>query len=98
MLRILKEPDAIYQSEGKASRLIFRKGQDIVVIEGPGSGQGNVVTGYGPSGVKGESGAAALGGGLAEQGAPITHQMIIDGTIPIPDGRPAVPKAVQIVP
>lgn len=60
VLQILKHADAIYQSEGKAGRLIFRKGNDIVVVEGPGSGQGSVITGYGPSGIKGDSGAAAL--------------------------------------
>jgi hypothetical protein len=50
VLQILKDADAIYQSEGKAGRLIFRKGNDIVVVEGPGSGQGSVIPGYGPSG------------------------------------------------
>jgi hypothetical protein len=98
VLRIIKDADAVYQSEGKAGRLIFRKGTDIVVVEGPGSAQGNVVTGYGPSGIKGESGAAALGGGASEGGAPITDAMITSGTIPVPKGRPAVPKAVQIAP
>jgi len=98
VLSILKDADAVYQSEGKASRLIFRKGNDIIVVEGPGSGQGNVVTGYGPSGIKGDSGAAALGGAAEEGGAPITHEMIINGTIPVPEGRPPVPKAVQRAP
>jgi hypothetical protein len=67
VLQILKDADAIYQSEGKASRLIFRKGNDIFVVEGPGSGQGSVVTGYGPSGIKGESGATARGGAAARR-------------------------------
>lgn len=97
-LQILKEADAIFQSEGKAGRLIFRKGSDIVVVEGPGSGQGSVITGYGPSGIKGDSGAAALGGAASDAGAPITDAMIKSGTIPVPQGRPPIPKAVQIAP
>jgi hypothetical protein len=98
VLRIIKEADAIYQSEGKASRLIFRKGSDIVVVEGPGSGQGNVITGYGPSGIRGESGMAALGGTAGDAGTPITDAMIKNGTIPVAEGRPPVPKATQIAP
>jgi hypothetical protein len=98
VLQILKDADAIYQSEGKAGRLIFRKGNDIVVVEGPGSGQGGVITGYGPSGIKGDSGAAALGGAASDAGAPITDAMIKNGTVPVPQGRPPIPKAVQIAP
>lgn len=98
VLQILKDADAIYQSEGKAGRLIFRKGSDIVVVEGPGSGQGSVITGYGPSGIKGDSGAAALGGAASDAGTPITDAMIKTGTIPVPEGRPPIPKAVQIAP
>lgn len=98
VLEIIKDADAIYQSEGKAGRLIFRKGNDIVVVEGPGTGQGNVVTGYGPRGIKGDSGAAALGGTASEGGAPVTDAMITSGTIPVPKGRPPIPKAVKIAP
>jgi hypothetical protein len=98
VLKIIKDADAIYQSEGKAGRLIFRKGTDIVVVEGPGTGQGNVVTGYGPSGIKGDSGAAALGGAAGDGGAPVTHAMLTEGHIPVPKGRPSIPKAVQIAP
>ena len=98
VLKIIKDADAIYQSEGKAGRLIFRKGADIVAVEGPGSGQGNVITGYGPSGIKGDSGAAALGGAAGEGGEPVTDAMITSGTIPVPKGRPPIPKAVQIPP
>lgn len=98
VLEIIKDADAIYQSEGKAGRLIFRKGNDIVVVEGPGTGQGNVVTGYGPRGIKGDSGAAALGGTASEGGAPVTDAMITGGTIPVPKGRPPIPKAVKIAP
>ncbi|HEX3474476.1 MAG TPA: hypothetical protein VHT91_05510 [Kofleriaceae bacterium] len=98
VLQILKDADAIYQSEGKAGRLTFRKGSDIVMVEGPGSGQGSVITGYGPSGIKGDSGAAALGGAASDAGAPITDAMIKNGTIPVAKGRPPIPKAVQIAP
>jgi hypothetical protein len=98
VLQILKDTDAIYQSEGEAGRLIFRKGNDIVVVEGPGSGQGSVITGYGPSGIKGDSGAAALGDAAGDAGAPITDAMIKNGTISVPQGRPPIPKAVQIAP
>jgi hypothetical protein len=98
VLDIIKNADAIYQSEGKAGRLIFRKGTDIVVVEGPGSAQGNVITGYGPRGLKGDSGAAALGGAAGDAGSPVTDAMITSGTIPVPQGRPPIPKAVQIAP
>jgi len=38
------------------------------------------------------------GGGASEGGSPITDAMITSGTIAVPKGRPAVPKAVQIAP
>jgi hypothetical protein len=63
-----------------------------------GYGQGNVITGYGPSGIKGESGAAALGGAAGDAGQPITDAMITGGTIPVALGRPPVPKANQVAP
>jgi hypothetical protein len=91
-LKIIKDADAVYQSEGKAGRLTFRKGTDIVVIEGPGGGQGNVITGYGPSGIKGDIGATALGGAASEGGAPVTDAMITSGTIPVLKRRPATPR------
>ena len=96
VLEIIKDSDAVYQSQGKSGRLIFRKGTDIVVVEGPGSSGGRVVTGYGPKGVKGQSGAAALGGSAGDAGAPVTESMVIDGTIPVPKGRPPLPKATKI--
>lgn len=98
VLRILSEPDAIYESQGKSGRLIFRKGNDIVVVEGRASAQGGVVTGYGPSGIKGGSGAAALGGSAGDAGAPITHAMIVDGKIPVLPKRPPLAKADQVAP
>ncbi|MCX5340166.1 hypothetical protein [Streptomyces atratus] len=65
---ILKNPDAVYLSQGKRGTLIFRKGEDIVVTKGPGAGVGDVITGYGPSGKKGKSGAEALGGSPDDPG------------------------------
>ncbi|MFJ5262085.1 putative T7SS-secreted protein [Streptomyces sp. NPDC088387] len=94
VLEILKEPDAVYQSTGTAGKLIFRQGDDVVVTHGPGSEAGQAITAYGPSGIKGGSGAEALGGKATDPGAPITHQDILDGKIPSKDGT--MPKAVQI--
>ncbi|MFJ9665529.1 hypothetical protein ACIRPP_13065 [Streptomyces sp. NPDC101219] len=59
VLEILKSPDAVYHSTAGSGRLIFRHGEDIVVAEGRGAGAGNVITAYGPSGIRGDSGASA---------------------------------------
>ncbi|MFB9737609.1 putative T7SS-secreted protein [Streptomyces thermocoprophilus] len=91
---ILGNPDAVYQSSGTSGRLLFRQGEDVVLVEGPGSKAGQAVTAYGPSGVKGESGATALGGKPTDPGAPVTHDMIVDGKIPSKDGY--MPPAKQI--
>jgi hypothetical protein len=32
------------------------------------------------------------------RGAPVTDTMITGGTVPVPKGRPPIPKAVQIAP
>jgi hypothetical protein len=98
VLEILRNPDAIYESSGRAGKLIYRQGGDIVVVEGPGSGQGQVVTGYGPSGIRAESGARALGGAPSDLGIPVTHEMITGGTIPVSPNRPKIPAATQIWP
>ncbi|MGW5691557.1 putative T7SS-secreted protein [Streptomyces asiaticus] len=82
VLEILKNPDAVYLSEGNRGNLIFRQGDDIVVTKGSGAGAGDVITGYGPSGVKGESGAEALGGSPTDPGHPVTHDDIVNGKIP----------------
>lgn len=71
--------------------------------QGGGSGvaleeSGPKIMGYGPSGIKGDSGAAALGGAANDTGAPITDAMIKNGTIPVAKGRLPIPKAVQIAP
>jgi RHS repeat-associated protein len=82
VMEILREPDAVYLSEGGRGNLIFRKGEDIVVTKGPGAGAGDVITGYGPSGVKGETGAKALGGSPTDPGNPVTHDDIVNGRVP----------------
>ncbi|ANS66948.1 RHS/YD repeat-containing protein [Streptomyces lincolnensis] len=95
VVEILKNPDAVYHSTGTAGTFTFRQGDDIVVIDGPGTTQGQAITAYGPSGVKGESGATALGGKPTDPGAPVTHEDIVNGRIPAKDGR-FQPPAVQI--
>ncbi|AWI31456.1 putative T7SS-secreted protein [Streptomyces tirandamycinicus] len=94
VLEILKQPDAVYQSTGTAGKLIFRQGDDVVVIHGPGSSQGQAITAYGPSGIKGDSGAEALDGKPTDPGAPVTHKDIVEGKIPAKDGYMA--PGVQI--
>ncbi|MFE7124977.1 putative T7SS-secreted protein [Streptomyces sp. NPDC057617] len=94
VLEILKNPDAVYHSTGGAGNLIFRQGEDIVVTRGPGSTAGQAITAYGPSGIRGESGAGALGGSPTDPGGPITHTDIVEGRIPAKDGY--MPPAVQI--
>ena len=80
---ILAHPDAVYLSTGGKGKLIFRKGTDIVVTDGPGSGQGQVRTAYGPSGILAVSGANSYPGSLpSDPGRPVTHEMIISGTVP----------------
>ncbi|WP_307822006.1 DUF6531 domain-containing protein [Streptomyces coffeae] len=82
VLEILKNPDAVYLSEGQKGNLIFRQGDDIVVTKGAGAGAGDVITGYGPSGRKGTSGVDATGGSPDDPGTPISHDDIVNGKIP----------------
>ncbi|MGZ2359382.1 hypothetical protein LRE75_22165 [Streptomyces sp. 372A] len=81
VVEILKAPDAVYLSQKQRGDLIFRKGEDIVVTKGPGAGAGDVITGYGPSGKKGETGAKALGGSPDDPQPPVTHEDIVNGKI-----------------
>ncbi|MFJ7181408.1 putative T7SS-secreted protein [Streptomyces massasporeus] len=94
VLEILKNPDAVYHSTAGSGRLTFRQGEDIVVAEGGGAGAGNVITAYGPSGVRGDSGVRALGGLPTDPGGPITHADVVEGRIPAKNGYMA--PAVQI--
>ncbi|WP_203601341.1 hypothetical protein [Streptomyces sp. SID9727] len=81
VVEILKAPDAVYLSQKQRGDLIFRKGEDIVVTKGPGAGAGDVITGYGPSGKKGETRAKALGGSPDDPQPPVTHEDIVNGKI-----------------
>jgi len=93
----MANPDAVYQSGGSAGRFIFRQGENVVVTDGPGSSVGKLVTSYGPAGPRGESGAAIFGGLPDDPGLPITHDMIVNGTVPVPGGG-TLPPAAQIFP
>jgi hypothetical protein len=96
-IEILSYPDAVYYSEGKAGRIIFRKGGNIVITES-GSMRGQVITSYGPSGPRGESGVKALGGGNpTDPGEPITEDMIVKGEVPSAEGG-YEPIGVKIAP
>lgn len=94
---ILANPDAVYKSTGKNQNLIFRKGNDIVVVSGnpAGAQKGQAITAYGPSGPRGTSGASIFGGSPNDPGLPITDDMIINGNIPKPDGG-FMPKAIDL--
>ncbi|MEV1062949.1 putative T7SS-secreted protein [Streptomyces sp. NPDC050263] len=83
---ILKKPDAVYHSTAGSGNLIFRQGEDIVVVRADRTGAGNVITAYGSSGIKGPSGAEALGGLPTDPGGPITHTDVVEGRIPAKNG------------
>ncbi|MFI6038046.1 hypothetical protein ACIBBD_28585 [Streptomyces sp. NPDC051315] len=91
---ILKKPDAVYHSTADSGNLICRQGEDIVVVRADRQGAGNVITAYGSSGIKGPSGAEALGGLPTDPGAPITHADVVEGRIPAKSGYMA--PAVQV--
>ncbi|SFD59172.1 DUF6531 domain-containing protein [Streptomyces aidingensis] len=96
-LEILRNPDAAYLSTGTSQRIIVRGGDDIVVMESAGARKGQIITSYGPSGPRNESGAAALGGKPEDPGLPVTHDNIVNGTIPTPGGS-SIPPAVPFFP
>ncbi|SBV00099.1 RHS repeat-associated core domain-containing protein [Streptomyces sp. Ncost-T6T-1] len=91
VLEILKNPDAVYQSQGQRGNLTFRQGEDVVITKGPGAGGGDVITAYGPSGTRGESGAGAFGGSPDDPGLPVTHDDIVNGNIPDSRGGTMAP-------
>ncbi|KUN90268.1 type IV secretion protein Rhs [Streptomyces bungoensis] len=95
VLDILKSPDAVYHSTAGSGRLIFRQGEDIVVAEGGGAGAGNVITAYGPSGIRGDSGVRALGGLPTDPGGPITHADVVEGRIPAKNGYMAPAEQIR---
>ncbi|MEU2428189.1 putative T7SS-secreted protein [Streptomyces sp. NPDC007861] len=94
-LEILSNPDGVYISKGGAERLMFHQGEDIVIMESKGGGRGNVVTSYGPSGPKNDSGAAAWGGSPEDPGPPVTREQIVEGRIPNTKGG-YLPPAEQL--
>jgi hypothetical protein len=96
-VEILSSPDAVYHSTGKSGRLTFRKGEDVVITEVPGSRRGQVPTSYGQSGPRGSSGASIFGGQASDPGLSITHAQIVNGEIPVPSGGFLAP-ANQIFP
>jgi hypothetical protein len=91
---ILKKPDAVYYSTAGSGKLIFRQGEDIVVVRADSTAPGNVITAYGSSGIKGPSGVEALGGLPTDPGKPITHADVVEGKIPAKNGYMA--PAVQV--
>ena len=92
---ILSDPDGVYQSEGGAGNLIFHKGGDVVITEGPGSSAGKMITSYGQSGPRGESGASIFGGSPEDPGMPVTAEQIANGGVQRPDGG-YLPKANKL--
>ncbi len=95
-LEIISNPDGVYISKGGQERLIFHQGEDIVIMESKKGGAGNVVTSYGPSGPKNDSGAAAWGGSPDDPGPPVTRDMIVEGRIPKSKGDGFLPPAEQL--
>ncbi|MCL2724710.1 MAG: DUF6531 domain-containing protein [Polyangiaceae bacterium] len=83
---IVTNPDGVFQSSNADKSIIFAKDGDVAIFSGDASWKGQAITAYGPSGIKGSSGAAALGGKPGDRGEPVTHEMIENGTIP---GYPA---------
>lgn len=62
-----------------------------MIVEGQGAKAGQVVTSYGKSGPRGESGAALYGGSPTQPGKPVTKEMIEQGKIPNPKGGTLAP-------
>lgn len=75
-------------------KFIYRKGDNVVIVESKGSSKGNIITSYGPSGPRGKSGAAIFGGSPTDPGMPVTHEDILSG-IKQPGGG-TFPPAIQI--
>ena len=91
---ILSNPDAVYVTNNNKQNLVFRKGDNVVIVESKGSSKGNIITSYGPGGPRGESGAAIFGGSPSEPGMPATHEDIINGIMQ--PGGGTFPPATQI--
>ncbi|HEV2634036.1 MAG TPA: DUF6531 domain-containing protein [Actinocrinis sp.] len=95
---ILSNPDGVYESSGGAGRLLYHKGGDLVITEGPGSSAGKLITSYGESGPRGKSGAAIFGGDPTDPGMPITPEQITTGQVRRPDGSFEPPATELTIP
>lgn len=95
ILEIVKNPDGVYASSGNNNNIIFAKDGDVAVFAGDNAGsyKGQAITAYGPSGPRGDSGAAVYGGSPSDPGVPITHSMITNGQIPTPSGGYLAPAS-----
>ncbi len=93
---LLSEPSAVYLSNN-GKQLIYHQGGDVVIVDfSTKSNAGNVITAYGSSGLKGESGATILGGLPGDSGIAVTQEMIFTGQIPAKGGF--FPPATQLYP
>ncbi len=95
VMNVLANPDFIFIAKNKKT-LTFLKDGDIVIVDALGSSKGNAITAYGRSGIKGNSGATALGGLPSDPAPAITYQIIVEGKIPSKTGF--IPPATQVYP
>lgn len=93
---IMNEPERIYLTQN-GETFIFHKGGDVAIVDAQRSSRGNIITAYGSSGIKGDSGASVLSGLPSDPGEAVTQKMIVDGKIPKPDGT-FFPPATSIWP
>ncbi|MFJ6634982.1 hypothetical protein ACIQMR_26830 [Streptomyces sp. NPDC091376] len=93
-MTVLKRPDAVYHSTAGSTDLIFRQVADVVVTRADKAGGSNVITAYGSSGIKGSSGAGALGGSPPDPGAQTTQADVVEGRIRAKND--CTPPAVQV--
>ncbi len=91
----VSNPDNVYNTTD--GRLVFCKGNRIVIVEARGSTIGQVVSTYGDGGVKGPSGVSIFGGNENDPSPPVTEQMVIDGLIQRSKGN-FYKKGVLIIP
>lgn len=83
--QILAHPESVFLSEGRSERLVFYREGNVVITE-TGSRRGQVVTSYGSSGPRGESGASIFGGCPSDPGLPISPADIESGQVPAAGG------------
>ena len=90
---IISKPDSVFLATN--GNLIFLKDGNVVVTAGNGSSRGKLITSYGKSGPRGESGKAIFGGKADDPGVSVTEEMIIQGKIPRPNGS-NLPPAIKV--